>query len=173
MNDSEWILDLSKRYPKILPPNKTGRVSIGKGWRPIIEALFSAFTAKERSLGFTIERIEKGWDQKLVPELPKFKDELAHMKFPEIDQIKEKFGYLRIYAHNLSNEDRIFIQFAETISGKMCYECGSGDRVTTMCSKGRGWIKTLCHTHREEDGGLPTPDEDEDDEEPTIGIIIP
>ena len=66
-------------------------------------------------------------------------------------QVKEKFGFLRMYydmkevAEREASAIHALDRFAERLSGQMCEECGApGDR------NGPGyWIRTLCPVHRE------------------------
>lgn len=72
----------------------------------------------------------------------------------EILQVKEKFGGLRYYAR-LSGYPEGFdtglffdrIHKAEGESFEICEVCGSRENVT---NEGKGWIVTLCDTHRAE-----------------------
>lgn len=67
----------------------------------------------------------------------------------EIDQVKEKFGGLRIYVSKIeqfSDTDNL-IDAIQDISIKMCEYCGAAGY-----PDGRPWIKTLCadcHAKRE------------------------
>lgn len=65
-------------------------------------------------------------------------------------QVKEKFGYLRVYLH--FSEELIgtpivrhaenLVRWAETLSGYRCETCGKPGK-----PRGGGWIKTLCAEH--------------------------
>lgn len=56
-----------------------------------------------------------------------------------LDQIKEKFGLLRVYHSGGSEYMAGVVRMAEDISGSICEMCGQpGEQ-----RKG-GWIKTLC-----------------------------
>lgn len=59
------------------------------------------------------------------------------------DQVKEKFGGLRFYHHGGDDYCDGVIQMAEAMSMVTCEECSA-----TGKTGGRGWIKTLCETHR-------------------------
>ena len=56
-------------------------------------------------------------------------------------QVKEKFGGLRFYVNGASDRQYSYISFAESLSFKICEQCGSFEGVTT---EGPGWIKSLC-----------------------------
>ena len=67
------------------------------------------------------------------------------------DQVKEKFGGLRFYAHFTADElERKnakmwkLIDNAENESYTICEECGNAGRLSTSGS----WLRTLCDKHR-------------------------
>jgi len=63
----------------------------------------------------------------------------------EIVQIKEKFGGLRFYTGELSQEGQKIITKYENLSYKTCEECGKkGTR------RDGSWIRTLCDKHAKE-----------------------
>jgi hypothetical protein len=69
------------------------------------------------------------------------------------DQVKEKFGGLRFYAHFMADEvnrknDEVWdlISKAEDESFKICEVCGAEGQLSTTGS----WLKTLCPEHRED-----------------------
>lgn len=58
------------------------------------------------------------------------------------DQIKEKFGLLRIYYTAKKDTDGFVsgvIRMAESISGKTCEQCGNPGSI-----RGGGWLVCLC-----------------------------
>jgi hypothetical protein len=57
-------------------------------------------------------------------------------------QIKEKFGMLRFYAHNLSDTQSEIIHFAENMSATICEKCGSTKETETK--KISQFLVTLC-----------------------------
>ncbi len=59
------------------------------------------------------------------------------------DQVKEKFAGLRFYHHGGDDFCDGVVAMAEAMSMRTCEECGAPGTVG-----GRGWIKTLCETHR-------------------------
>ena len=54
-------------------------------------------------------------------------------------QVKEKYGTLRFYAHNTTEEALDLIEEAEDKTEKICEKCGSPGKLR----KG-GWLRTLC-----------------------------
>lgn len=62
----------------------------------------------------------------------------------EILQIKEKFGGLRFYVSDASDELYAAIDDAENKSFTICERCGNpGKRMSV-----HGWIRTRCDEHR-------------------------
>lgn len=59
-----------------------------------------------------------------------------------IDEVKEKFGGLKIHMTNPTEELKEMIQKAETESYKICEECGSKRDIGTLYIG--GWMYTRC-----------------------------
>jgi len=112
---------LYKKYPKIFKQRKLScretamcwGISTGDGWYWLIDNLCN-----------TIQKYidTNGQDQ------------------VEAVQVKEKYGGLRFYIQGVNNLIEGMIWLAESLSYKICEECGSTDRVTQT----EGWISTLC-----------------------------
>lgn len=82
------------------------------------------------------EEYPKGW-RKIVDQLM---EDLSKSNWNrEIVQIKEKFGELRVYVNDTSNEvyDRITAASFESL--RTCQECGEPGSQRTI-----GWIRVLC-----------------------------
>jgi hypothetical protein len=60
-------------------------------------------------------------------------------------QVKEKFGTLRFYYNGGDDVIDGMVRMAESWSAVACEECGAPGTQNS-----RGWIKTLCETHRRE-----------------------
>lgn len=58
-----------------------------------------------------------------------------------IAQVKEKFGGLRLYLEEGTNEAFAFVGTLEALSFFVCEACGKPAEVRTT-----GWIKTLCQS---------------------------
>ena len=56
-----------------------------------------------------------------------------------ISQVKEKFGGLRFYTYGGSDYVRGMITFAESMSYKICEDCGNPGKLSQQ-----GWWRTLC-----------------------------
>lgn len=61
-------------------------------------------------------------------------------------QIKEKYGQLRIYVSDYSDEIAEILDKAEEKSATICEHCGTTENVTQNTL---GWISSLCPTCRE------------------------
>jgi hypothetical protein len=113
---------MEEKYPKMFA-GKYGGFAVGEGWWPILQALCSNI---QHYLNW------KNRESEIVPQVV-------------VTQIKEKFGGLRFYYDG--GDDRIqgMVSMAESWADKSCETCGAPGT-----SGGKGWIKTLCPTHRAE-----------------------
>lgn len=86
---------------------------------------------------------DDGWDE-LIYNLCK---DLNDMGFKgRVHQIKEKFGGLRFYISDGSNQVFARIDMAEEDSIKTCEICGKPGKVRDL----RGWRKCVCEEHKGE-----------------------
>jgi hypothetical protein len=100
-----------------------GGFAVGAGWYPILETLCANIQSH-------IDwRVKQGKDIAQV----------------EVDQIKEKFGGLRFYYDGGDEAVAGMVRMAEAWADHSCETCGAPGT-----SGGKGWIKTLCPTHRAE-----------------------
>jgi hypothetical protein len=67
--------------------------------------------------------------------------------YPQITQIKEKFGGLRFYYNGGDTYTDSVVTFAEDLSYEICETCGTTENVTTN-NMTEGWMFTLCYTCR-------------------------
>ena len=95
-------------------------ISIQPGWVGIIERLYAKLEA-------------------LPPE-----------RQPVIQQIKEKFGRLRVYALHVDADIDAAIAFAEGEADRSCQVCGCRGRLRVNS----GWYATLCKTHHQAAGNF-------------------
>jgi len=117
-------------------PRHIGFDAVGPGWHPILEELDSEFV---EILG------------------------VADISKLEVVQIKEKFGWLRVYLNHPRFEDEVQRQLyaavnrAEEKSSKTCEKCGSTKGVDTRPIQGKRFSRTLtlCQFHHEERDRLP------------------
>ena len=75
-------------------------------------------------------------------------DNNQHLNVPQVEvvQVKEKFGGLRFYTHGGNDKIDGMIWLAESMSYRICEECGNPGRVR----KG-SWIRSLCDNHADPD----------------------
>jgi len=116
---------MEEKYPKMFA-GKYGGFAIGPGWWPIIESLCA-----------NIQSHTDWWNKN-------------HEKHPVVEQvvveqIKEKFGGLRFYYQGGDDKIQGMVRMAEAWADRSCEECGAPGT-----AGGKGWIKTLCPTHRAE-----------------------
>src|SRR5574337_35061 len=81
--------------------------------------------------------IGDGW----VPLVDRLFDDLIVLGWDkDLHQIKEKFGFLRIYVGEATPEMRNLIHAAESASSKICEDCGAQGAYRGN----RSWVRTLC-----------------------------
>lgn len=94
----------------------------------------------------------QGWE-KLVEELLVRVDQIATasgQSLLRVDQIKEKFGGLRIYFNRVESEEiKKLVSEAEKKAFLTCDVCGKEGKAASK----RGWISTRCEEHRNENSG--------------------
>jgi hypothetical protein len=105
--------EIIEKYPRLFPDGhpRCG-FHIGAGWLPIVDKLFSDILSLCRS---------------------------KCIRVPEVTQVKEKFGTLRIYVSTNSPAIREMIDEVEAITYEICEDCGAPGRL-----RGEGWARTLC-----------------------------
>ena len=106
------------------------------GWFDIIDGLCSDIQSHIDNQNYSINfKKERGT---LPPDSP---------EFPQIEavQVKEKFGGLRFYVNYEDDYVRGLISMAETMSYKICEDCGNPGKPNDS-----GWICTLCNSCRSE-----------------------
>ena len=107
-------------------------IETGDGWYDIIRSVCWMSKQHEDNIRWQTE-----WKQK---EEPEYKSEYFPIKF---DQIKEKYGGLRIYFSGGDDYIEGLISMAEAISYKICEICGNKGEPNEG-----GWISTRCEAHR-------------------------
>lgn len=160
---------LCTTYPEIFK-NRNNRgsrspimfgIECGSGWYNLIDHVCATFMLPVKALKEDIERREEylkldhstfsEWtlqeytQEKLDAKKQELKETIA--KIPVAVQVKEKFGGLRFYVTNATKEQENVIKFAESISHRICEECGTMDTATTYRMK---WNRTLCLKHANE-----------------------
>lgn len=79
---------------------------------------------------------------------PKWRFKKVYCRPVQIEQIKEKFGTLRLYASGGDTGTRAIVGFAEAISGRICEETGAPGKGV---SRG-GWCRTLSPSQAKKQG---------------------
>lgn len=97
----------------------------GDGWFEILDATC-----------FNIQS-HVDWKRRQHPELSDEEFDQEHQVVAA--QVKEKFGGLRFYVDNCDDYVRGVIVMAESMSCRICEDCGSLGK-----KRSGGWIRTLC-----------------------------
>jgi len=116
--------------------NKYPKIFIQKDWSPHETCMCWGITCSDGWLGLIdklCSKIQKHIDKKKLEQV-------------EAIQVKEKFGGLRFYVTNATEEICKFIYEAETESLVTCEWCGSKKDVKQTR---KGYIQTLCGVCRE------------------------
>ena len=113
---------MEDRFPKMFA-TPYGGFCCGEGWWPILETLCGQI---QHHINW---KIKQGNDITQVT----------------VAQIKEKFGGLRFYYDGGDEYISGLVSMAESWASASCEICGAPGS-----SGGKGWIKTLCPTHRAE-----------------------
>lgn len=111
-------------------------IETGNGWYDIISNVCWMIRQHEDNKVWRKKYLEENDPEKLQQE-----PEYFPVKF---DQIKEKYGGLRIYFSGGDEYVEGLVSMAEAISYKICEVCGNKGE----CNK-KGWFTTLCESHRE------------------------
>lgn len=127
----ELDLALCEKYPLIFAKRNASMTETamcwgfehGDGWYQIIDSL----------CGNIQNHID--WQEKIGKSVPQV----------VASQVKEKFGTLRFYYDGGDDYISGLVSMAESWSAVACEECGAPGTQNS-----RGWIKTLCETHRQE-----------------------
>jgi len=142
--DAELQQKLYDKYPQLFSNKDKGIQSscmawgceIGNGWYEILSSVCWMISQHERNKEDNKKYLEKN-DAERLASLPEY--------FPvKFDQVKEKYGGLRLYFSGGDDYVEGLVSMAEAISYKICEVCGNKGEP----NKG-GWITTLCESHRE------------------------
>ena len=110
-------------------------IEVGDGWYEILSSICWMIKQHEDN---------KIWQRKYIeekePERLKETPEYFPVKF---DQIKEKYGGLRIYFSGGDEYIEGLVSMAEAMSYKICEICGNKGEANK-----HGWIATRCEAHR-------------------------
>ena len=140
--DKELQNQLYEKYPDLFSNRNKSRMEscmcwgceVGNGWYELLSSVCWRIFQHEKNIEDT-KRILADQPEKIKAELEYFP-----VKF---DQIKEKYGGLRIYFTGGDDYVDGIVSMAEEYSYKVCEVCGN----TGKPNKG-GWITTLCDNCR-------------------------
>jgi hypothetical protein len=121
--------EIFKKYPSLfknkdLPPSQTCMcwgIDCGEGWFVLVDELCKSINSYEKSV------------------------KCPNYQSVSFDQIKEKFGTLRVYFSGGDAYIEGLVAMAEQFSGRVCEKCGNQGKI-----RGTGWIRTLCDDCHEE-----------------------
>lgn len=145
--DDELFERLAKRWPDLIEKAEQQYFGVGAGWFNIIDALCGRMSHEVGQARYKLTYAMENQGGKYAMTIPDAEAALAKAieDLPVIEQIKEKFGGLRFYVRNSTDEVGHYISFAEQMSYKTCEICGNpGER------RSGNWIKTLCDHHHHE-----------------------
>lgn len=137
-HEKSWD-NLYNKYPKLfINKNKTPMescmsfgIECNLGWYELLSSLCHRITNHEENIEFRIKVRNKNGTEN---------DEADLCYVPvTFDQVKEKFGGLRIYFSGGDDYVDGLVSMAEEYSYKICEVCGNSGKP----NKG-GWISTLC-----------------------------
>jgi hypothetical protein len=142
--DAELQQKLYEKYPDLFSNKDKGiqnscmawGCECGNGWYEIISSVCWMIKHHEDNKRWRKEYLEKNEPERLSEE-----QEYFPVKF---DQVKEKYGGLRLYFSGGDEYVEGLVSMAEAMSYKICEVCGNKGQP----NKG-GWITTLCESCRE------------------------
>lgn len=143
-NNKSWD-GLYAEYPDLFKnKNKTPRespmsfgIECGIGWYAIIRSVCSMIYNHEENISYRIKTMNKFGKE----------NDQSDLNYVPVtfDQIKEKFGGLRIYFSGGDDYINGLVSMAETFSYNICEVCGNSGKPNK-----NGYISVLCDEHREE-----------------------
>ena len=133
----DFVNGLKTNYPEMYGDVYCG-ISIGAGWYNIIQLLSKAIHSHVRHVNGRREWLLKR-DNPDGEEIP---DE---MEYPQVAQIKEKFGGLRFYYDGGDDYIAGLVTMAEYVADSTCEKCGAPGK-----RRDGGWVRTLCDVHEAE-----------------------
>ena len=141
--DAELEQTLYDKYPLMfdnrhsspsLSPMAFG-CEIGNGWYELLSSVCWRIFQHEENIRYHRKYLENNYPDKLQNE-PNY----HHVKF---DQVKQKYGGLRLYYSGGDDYIRGVVGMAEEYSYKVCEKCGNSGKPNEG-----GWITTLCESCR-------------------------
>jgi hypothetical protein len=145
--DAELQNQLYGKYPDLFSNrNKSPRescmawgIECNNGWYELLASVCWRIFQHERNISDRIRIRNKDL-------MPNDQSDMEYIPV-KFDQIKEKYGGLRVYYSGGDNYIRGVVSMAEEYSYKVCGVCGNAGKP----NKG-GWITTLCESCRNKNG---------------------
>jgi hypothetical protein len=165
MSTEQDFEEFAKKYPDLMAKSNQQYIGVSKGWHHILDALFSTYCRRLESAKTTLKYAMENPDQKYTRSIPELEAEVAaaQRELPTIQQIKEKFGGLRVYTSGGNAKMDACTNFAEAMASRICEVCGSPGK-----PRQTSWIKTLCDKHYQEiEAGMNIHDDEEDVDDDT------
>ena len=102
----------------------------------------------ERDFGYMLTHTSgyvcPGWEQlirDMLDEIQALNEEDAH---PVFEDIKEKFGTLRVYGYNVNAEQQDIIARYQNIAAETCMTCGAKGELRVQ----HRWLYVACEEHK-------------------------
>jgi hypothetical protein len=125
-------------WQRTLPMSQTCMcwgISVGNGWFSLIDLLSKAILPY-------VDKLNKQNEEWFNEQDEETKSMLGGPEVFGVVQVKEKFGGLRYYTSQHTEEIGKLIDLFERLSYQTCEVCGNLGQ-----ARGGGWIKTLCDEH--------------------------
>lgn len=108
--------EIIEKYPQFFPGGQTiCGAYCGKGWLPLVDDMFA--------------------------EIQQYCTTNNTIETPQVAQIKEKFGALRVYIDFCDDNIKKIVYKYEDISVTICEQCGKPGKKESI----NGWLKTICN----------------------------
>lgn len=146
---------LYKKYPELFKNESKSMketcmcwgCSCGDGWFFLLDNLCSVITRYIIDQHARVEYyddLEKRLEKEIVDGHKPMRPDWLWKKVDQVhfDQVKEKWGQLRIYYTGGDEKIQNMVDFVEALSESICEECGKFDYSTGRTT--RGWIRSLC-----------------------------
>lgn len=87
-----------------------------------------------------------GWQQLMRNMLQEIENSYTDNEIPVFEDIKDKFGTLRVYGHNFNDETRTIINKYEKLSTETCMTCGTRGQLRVQ----NRWLYVACEEHKKD-----------------------
>jgi hypothetical protein len=136
--------NFAKQYPDLFQKAEIEYLAVGDGWAGILDTLCALISGDVHEARYRLKYAMEHQNEKFADPIPVAEARLAKAleELPTIVDVKEKFGGLRFYVDGGDDKLDRYVVFAESMSNRVCEECGAPGRHTSG-----GWIKTLCKEH--------------------------